>query len=314
VPGLTPPARAAAVDRTAGAAPSRARLALGATAGVVAMLLYAGQFVISRWSLQRTLSLWDLATLRFGTAGLLLLPVVLRHGVRDAAGIGWGRAVALALTAGAPYTLILYAGLALAPASHGAVIIPAATPVVGTALVWLWFGERPWPLRLGGLAAIIAGLVLVSWPRAGGATPEQAWVGDLLFVAASVLWGLYTVLARRWHVDPLRGTAVVWVLALAYVPVYAILVPSRLAVAPAGEVLFQALYQGVGVAIMALLLYTRAIRALGASIASLLMPLIPIFGVLLAIPTLGEVPAPVQVAGMLAVSLGMTLAALPRRS
>src|SRR5262245_17968636 len=99
----------------AAAIPSRARLALGVTAGVVAMLLYAGQFVISRWSLQRTLAVWDLAALRFTAAGLLLLPIVLRHGLRGAAGIGWGRAAALAVAAGAPYTLILFAGLALAP-------------------------------------------------------------------------------------------------------------------------------------------------------------------------------------------------------
>ena len=46
--------------------------------------------------------------------------------------------------------------------------------------------------------------------------------------------------------------------------------------------LFQAAYQGVGVAIGALLLYTVTIRVLGSSIASLFMPLIPVFGVLLA--------------------------------
>lgn len=280
-------------------------------AGVGAMLLYAGQFVISRWSLQRTLTVWDLAAIRFGAAGLLLLPVALRHGLAGAAGIGWGRAAVLAITVGAPYTLILYAGLSVAPASHGAVVIPGATPVVSTLLVWLWFGERPWAARLGGLAVIVAGLVLVSWPRAGG-SGGTIWVGDLLFVAASVLWGLFTVLARHWQVDPLRSTAMVWVMALAYLPIYAMLPGSRLLEAPPGEVLFQSLYQGVGVAILALLLFTQAVRVLGPSLASVFMPLIPVFGVLLAIPVLGEVPAPVQIVGMLAVSAGMALASMPR--
>ncbi len=297
------------MDRAAATPASRARTALAVAAGVAAMLLYAGQFVISRWSLQRTLSLWDLAMLRFTAAGLLLLPVVIRHGMASAAGIGWGRTVVLAITAGAPYTLVLYAGLALAPASHGAVIIPGATPVVSTALVWLWFGERPGGARLAGLAAIIAGLVLVSWPSVSHGDSGATSAGDGLFAVASVLWGLYTVLARHWQVDPLRGTAMVWVLALAYLPVYVALAGGRLVQAPPGEVLFQAIYQGVGVAIMALLLYTRAIRVLGAAVASLLMPLIPVFGVLLAVPVLGEVPAAVQVIGMLAVSIGMVLAA-----
>jgi drug/metabolite transporter (DMT)-like permease len=286
---------------------------LAVAAGVVATLLYGGQFVVSRWSIQRTLSMWDLATLRFATAGLLLLPVVLRHGVAGAAGVGWARAVALATCAGAPYTLLLYGGLALAPAADGAVIITGATPVISAALVWLWFGERPWPARLAGMGLIIGGLVLVGWPGIAGGAGTRTWLGDLLFAVDAVLWGLYTVLARRWHVDPLRATAMVWTLALAYVPVYLVLAGARLLQAPRGEVLFQALYQGVGVAVVALALYSWSIRVLGAAAASLFMPLVPVFGTLLAIPVLGEVPAGVQLVGIAVVSVGMVAAATSRR-
>jgi drug/metabolite transporter (DMT)-like permease len=151
--------------------------------------------------------------------------------------------------------------------------------------------------------------VLVSWPDATGTGPGSTWIGDLLFAGTSVLWALYTLLARRWQIDPVRGTAVVWVLALAYLPAYAALAESRLSQAPPGEVLFQAAYQGVGVALGALLLYTVTIRVLGSSIASLFMPLIPVFGVLIAIPALGENPSRLQVVGMLSVILGMVLAA-----
>lgn len=287
----------------------RARVALAVVAGVLASLLYGGQFVVSRWSLQRTLSLWDLAALRFAAAGLLLLPVALRHGMADAAGLGWRRAAVLAIAAGAPYTLILYAGLSLAPAADGAVIITGGTPVVSTVLVWLWFGERPWAGRLGGLALIVAGLVLVGWPGLSSGGGERMWLGDLLFAVDSLLWGLYTVLARRWLVDPLRTTAIVWTLALSYLPIYALVAGPRLLAAPLGEVLFQALYQGVGVAIAALVFYSWAIRVLGASFASLFMPLVPVFGTLLAVPVLGEVPAGVQLIGMAGVAVGMALAA-----
>jgi drug/metabolite transporter (DMT)-like permease len=290
-------------------ATSRGRIVLATIAGVVAMLLYAGQFVVSRWSIQRTLSLWDLAALRFTVAGLLMLPVVMRRGLLHAAGIGWSRSAILAVAAGAPYTLVMYAGLVMAPAAHGAVIIPGVTPVVSTMLVWSWLGERPWPAKLGGLALIVVGLVLVGWPGMVDGGNGRAWIGDLLFVAAGVLWALFTVLTRRWHIDPLRGTAMVWVLGLAYVPVYAIFAGARLVDAPRGEVLFQALYQGVGVAVVALALYAWAIRVLGASFASLFMPLIPVFGVWFGIPVLHEVPTPVQLFGMLAVSIGMALAA-----
>jgi drug/metabolite transporter (DMT)-like permease len=288
------------------------RLVLGVAVGLLAMLLYAGQFVISRWSLQRTLTLWDVAVLRFAVAGVLMLPLLLRYGVRDAAGIGWWRANVLGVTVGMPYTLVLFAGLTFAPASHGAVILAGGTPVAIALLVWLWFGERPSPVNATGLCVIVVGLVLVSWPSLTDGVDRRVWIGDLVFVGGAGLWGTYTLLARRWQVDPLRGAAVVWVLALAYVPVYLAVAGDRLLAAPAYEVAIQGLYQGVGVALLALLLYTRSIRELGPSNAALLMPLIPIFAVFLAIPILGEVPVAVQWIGIAAVSAGMVLAS--RRS
>jgi len=273
------------------------------------MLLYAGQFVLSRWSIQRSLALWDLGALRFLTAGLLCLPFALRGG----AGVGWGRLIVLASAVGAPYTLIMYGGLSLAPAAHGAVIITGATPVVSTLLTWAWLGERPSWARVAGLIAILIGLVLVSLPglRAGGGA--GIGLGDMLFLIAGVLFGLYTVCARLWRVEPLRVTAAVWALSLVYVPGYLLLVGAApLLNAPLGEAVFQAIYQGVGVAICALVLYSFAIRAVGASVASLFMPLTPVFGVLLGVPILGEVPSAVQLLGILAVITGMVGASLRR--
>lgn len=278
-------------------------------AGLAAALIYAGQFVASRWTLQRTLTPWDLAAVRFVVAGLVLLPVVLRHGLTDAAGIGWGRALVLATVAGAPYTLVLYAGLALAPAAHGALIITGGTPVVSTALGWLWLGARPSPPRLVGFAMILTGLILVSWAGLHGPGGALTWVGDLLFTVPAVMWGLFTVLARQWRVDPARGTAIVWVLALAYLPVYLVVFGLRVMAAPPAELVFQGIYQGLGVAIGALAFYAFAIRVLGVGVAALFMPMVPIFGVLLAIPVLAEVPTPVQLVGMTGVCLGMVLAA-----
>jgi drug/metabolite transporter (DMT)-like permease len=274
---------------------------IGIGAGLLGILIYAGQFVITRWSIQRTLALWDVAALRFAVAGALMLPLLIRYGVRDAAGIGWRRAIVVGITVGAPYTLLLFAGLTLAPAAHGAVIISGGTPIMSALLVSWWFGERLSPT----LSMIFVGLALVGWPSLFDAGHGYVWAGDLLLLGASALWGAFTALTRRWQVDPLRGAAVVWVLALVYLPFYVAFAPMRLLTAPPGEVVFQAAYQGVGVAILALFLYTFATRALGPTSASLFMPLIPIVAVLLGIPVLGEVPSPVQLVGIAVVSVGM---------
>jgi drug/metabolite transporter (DMT)-like permease len=275
------------------------------------MCLYAGQFVVTRWSIQRTLALWDVAALRFAVAGALMLPLLMRYGVGDAAGLGWRRALVLGITVGAPYTLVLFAGLTLAPAAHGAVIISGGTPIMSALLVSLWFGERPSAVRIAALATIVVGLFLVASPSLFDEGHRYVWVGDLLLLVASALWGAFTALTRRWRVDPLRGAAVVWVLALTYLPFYFAFAPVRLLTAPRGEVVFQAAYQGIGVGILALFSYTYATRALGPTSASLFMPLIPVVAVLLGIPILGELPGPVQLAGIFVVSAGMVLATTP---
>ena len=268
------------------------------------MLIYASQFVFSRWSMQRTLSLWDLAALRFTVAGLLSVPIVVRRPPAD--GAAWRRIAVLSIAAGAPYTLVMYAGLTFAPAAHGAVIITGAMPVFATVLAWLWLNERAGPSKMLGLAVIVIGLALVGWPalRAGG----SAWIGDVLFTVPAVLWALFTVAARRWRIDPLPATAAVWVLALPYVAIYAVVAGGRVLRAPRGEVIFQALFQGLGVAIAALALYAWAIRVLGDARASIFMPLVPVFAVLLGMVVLGEIPHAVQVVGIAGVALGMGLA------
>jgi len=285
-------------------APSRARTALAIGAAALAMLIYASQFVLSRWSMQRTLSLWDLAALRFTVAGLVSVPIVMRHRPSDR--VAWRRIGVLSIAAGAPYTLIMYAGLTRAPASHGAVIITGAMPVFAALLARLWLGEPQGMSKALGLAVIVIGLTLVGWPElsAGGA----AWLGDALFTVAAVLWALFTVGVRRWRIDPLPATAAVWVLALPYVPMYVAVAGGRLLDAPRGEVVFQALFQGLGVAVAALALYAWAIRVLGDGLASLFMPLVPVFAVLLGVVVLGEVPAAVQLAGIAGVIAGMVWA------
>src|SRR5438445_235424 len=145
--------------------------------------------------------------------------------------------------------------------------------------------------------------------RAGRRRGGHAWLGDALFVVAGVLFALFTVGARHWRIDPLPATAAVWVLALPYVPIYGALAGSRVLDAPRGEVVFQAIFQGLGVAIVALALYAWAIRVLGDSRAALFMPLVPVCGVLLGVAVLGEVPEAVQVAGMAGGALGVAVAA-----
>ncbi len=83
--------------------PSTTTVWLGILAALAAMALYAANFVASRYSIQSGLSAYDLNALRYTTAGLVLLPLLIRnYGIRKLAGIGWGwgRGLPLAWLAG----------------------------------------------------------------------------------------------------------------------------------------------------------------------------------------------------------------------
>ena len=102
------------------------------------VLIYAANFVATRFSLLNGLGSHDLAALRYLVAGLIMLPYFIRLGLTDLGGIGWFRAVIITCLAGSPYMLVFFFGLEFAPAAHGAVLNPAIVPsVVFIAMVLL---------------------------------------------------------------------------------------------------------------------------------------------------------------------------------
>ena len=95
---------------------------------------------------------------------------------------------------------------------------------------------------------------------------------------------------------------------LVYVPGYAVLADSHLQTAPWSEIVIQAVFQGVLSAIVALLLYTRAVAILGAARGAVFAALVPSFSLLIAIPILHELPTQLQMIGVVLVTAGMVLA------
>jgi drug/metabolite transporter (DMT)-like permease len=87
----------------------------GVLSGLAAASIWAGWSVMTRLAVTTNMDAWDIAALRFGVAGPLLMPILLRRGLaRDR--LGWlGLAVIIA-GLGAPYALVAAGGLQFAPA------------------------------------------------------------------------------------------------------------------------------------------------------------------------------------------------------
>jgi drug/metabolite transporter (DMT)-like permease len=177
----------------------------------------------------------DLAFLRYATAGLVLLPWLLRHAPRRAGGIGWRRAAVLTTLAGPLFILIGTTGFRFAPLAHGAVVQPAALTLGGLLLGAWVLKDRLTPMRVAGAAVILAGLAAIAGPGLLQGGPG-ALLGDAFFAAAGLMWAVFAVLQKRWAIAPLAATAVVSVLSLtAYAPAYLVLrgPASLLALPPA---------------------------------------------------------------------------------
>jgi len=281
---------------------------LGILAMLGAVAIYGANFGISRHALLNGLTPDDLVALRYGIAGTLLLPVFIRRGVADCAGIGWRRGIVLAIMSGVPMALLMNTGLAMAPASHAAAIGPGTVTVIGVIGSMVLFGVKPSRPIVIGIGVVLAGLAAigVAGSRTGG---PSIVVGDLLFLATGLLWGFYPLLLQKWNVGAMTSTAIVSVLSLVYIPVYALFLTPRILAVDPWVVLFHGINQGLLNVILGLWLWGHAVRVLGAATAQRFPPLIPVAGTLLAIPILGEWPPPLQAVGVALIVAGLGLAA-----
>jgi drug/metabolite transporter (DMT)-like permease len=296
------------------AAASRLPPALRGTLwGFIAVAIWGLYLASARAGVAAGTAPTDLAFLRYGTSGLILLPWLLRHSPRSAGGIGWRRATVLTLLAGPLFILIGTTGFRFAPLAHGAVVQPAALTLGGVLLGAWVLKDRLTPMRFAGAAVILMGLAGIAGPGLLQGGPA-ALVGDALFAAAGLMWAVFAVLQKRWTIAPLAATAVVSVLSLvAYAPAYLVLRgPAALLALPAGTLMQQIIIHGVLSGIVAVFAFGRAVELLGPPRAAAFPALVPAVAILVGIPVTGEWPLPVQLAGLGIVTLGLLISQLRR--
>jgi drug/metabolite transporter (DMT)-like permease len=265
------------------------------------LLVWASFHLVSRFIVRDGLTPWDVAMLRYAGAFACVLPLLALHGRPR---IAPRRLPAILVFAGFGFPLCAYAGYQLAPAAHGATVmaagLPAVTALLGAALGLLRLTAR----RAAGLGIITLGSVLLAW------TTSDAWVGawrgDLLFLAAVSSWAVYTLLVQRWALPALDTTIAIGLTAAPiFLPIWWFLLPSGLAEASWTVILTQAAFQGAGASVLAGILYTRSVAALGATATTMIGAAVPALVALTAWPLLGEVLAPVGILAVLLVSGGM---------
>jgi drug/metabolite transporter (DMT)-like permease len=281
--------------------------AVGVICGIVAAGFWAAGFVGVRHGLDVGFSPADLAVHRYLWPGLALLPLVLRAGIGDLDGIGWGRGILLAILGGPVFAIIGYAGFLLVPLGHAGVIQPSCGALGGLLLATLVLREKLIVSRMIGALIIIGGLLVIAGE--GAATiGAQGVGGDLALALAGFMSGAFATLLRLWRITPMAAAAVISVLSLFAMPIYWLIGGvAHLSALGWRENLLQAILQGVLAGPAALYLLVSSITLIGAGRAAIFFSLVPPFVVLIGWLALGETPTLLQLTGLVIVFFGFQL-------
>lgn len=290
------------------APPDTNAILLGGACGLGAALCWALGFVATRHGLKVGFTPVDLLMHRFLWSGIAFLPLVLRAGLRDLCGIGWGRGMALMMLGGPVMSLISYAGFMFVPLGHGSVIQPSCATLGGLFLAVVLLKEAISLSRVAGAGVIVIGLAVIG-SESIGHMGSSAVMGDLIFVTTGLMFAGFATLVRYWRVSAFSVATVISVLSLSLFPLYAAAGGlARDAAIGLSENALQAVGQGILAGPAAMYLFALSIQRLGVARAAVFPATVPALTLLLGWLLIGEPPTTLQVAGLVTVLAGFYLA------
>lgn len=260
---------------------------------------WSGWITISRYGVHSHLQPADITLIRYVTALFCVSPLVIRH--------RWARYklhqyLVMALGIGCPYTMLSFYGLKELKAAHAGVLVNGMLPVLGAVAAWFILRQRVSALRYGAIALIF----IANFVMAGGDTFSAGHLfGILLLLSAAVFYTAHMIAVRLWEFtwrDVLVAVPVVNT--VLFLPLWFIF-PTSLLQAPIGEILSQAIYQGIIVNIIALICSTYAIARIGTITVSIFMSFVPVSTALLAWLLLGESLNSWELCGITGCSIGL---------
>lgn len=276
-------------------------------------MCWGASTTLARVGIAEGLSSSDLTLLRFVTSGTILLPflMTMRHEVT--AKVGWYRAIILTVATGPAYSLLVAEGFQFAPLAHGAILFPVSTTLAAIAFGVCFLRETFGWRGCVGTAVLIGGLLLALHHDAGTPASSSAWIGDVMFIAAGALFGLYSFLLRKWRVGALAAASTVAVLSMLVCVVFALCAGARgLSQASSGELLIQIVGQGVAAGVIATIAFSKAVHLLGSAKAGLFAAMVPAMSLVIGIPLLHEIPTVAQSVGLILVTTGLAVTLIKR--
>lgn len=288
--------------------------ALAYLALICTTALWGSNGVVSR-ALMDTIPALLLAAARWAVVFLVLLPVVWpeRRQIAQALRRDWKLLLALTLLGGAPQTALVYAGLSASTAIHLG-LLNSTIPVFIILISWGWYARRPNRLEAVGLAISLIGVFLIlAHGDLRSLLRLQFNYGDLLMLAAVVVWAVYTLRLKD-RPQTLSLFAFVFILALIgellTLPFAALQWLSSGGVHLGMREWLGLLYIGAVATLVSAVLFSYGVERVGAVRAGILIHLMPVFSSLFAALFIGERLYFYHAAGFVLVAGGAILGCL----
>ena len=282
--------------------------AFGLFAAIATVTIWAAFMLVTRFAVQGNFTVEELLVLRLVPGAIVMVPWMWKLGILPH-GLSWPRALMLMIGASAVLPYVVSKGLEFAPASDGGALAPGMLPFWAALAAYAFAREIPGPRRRIGLAMILTGAVVVSlWPILGGAR-DGAWRGHLMFLTGSGLWAIYSVIFRQSGLTPMHGLVIglFWG-TLVITPLLFLSGNVSFAKANWGDIAVMMVIQSLIIGILAMVLFSYAVRLLGAAESSAFGALTPILALLGGVMFLGESVGPLKVFGVVLVAAGVFLA------
>jgi len=279
-------------------------------------LFWAGNAVIGR-AVAGAFPPLALSQLRWLLAFAVVLPFAWRPLRRDWPAIARAKGIlaALALTGIAAFNAFYYGGLNFTTAVNSVLMQPIM-PLLIAACTFALYRDRLSPAQIAGIAVSLAGVVIiVSRGDLAKLTGLSFNIGDLLLLAAFVVYALYSaLLKKRPAIHWLSFLAVTFAGgAIMLLPASAIEWASGLRPVPSLSNLLALVYVVLFASLGAFICFNRGVELIGPNRAGPFFHLIPLFGTIMAIVFLGERLALFHLAGAALIFAGIVLASRKRR-
>ena len=281
---------------------------LGYPAVFVTLLVWVGFFISLRAGAKSVLTIADIAQIRFTLPAIFFCYIVFKQR-KKIIQVPKRYLIGIICGSGLPFFYLGATGMQYAPVAHGSTLIPGTLPLFVTGIAVLVFKEPLSRSRKLGLSAIGVG-ILILLSSALMSFDMQLFKGHLYFLFASLLWAIFTISMRMSGLNAFEGAGVSAFGSLLLLGPYLLLSGDQFHfhIAPANELLFQFIVQGVCVGLIAGFSYGFAISRLGAEMTAAFGSFTPVLAGLVAIPVFGEWLNLSSIFGMLFITLGTLLA------